>query len=223
MSEMDRRGFIGRGLRLGASAAVAGAVPACIRNPEPEPVPPPPPPPPPPAVDDSEQREAAAARLCDQAMAAMEAGDFTTARELLERAVNDYPGTTCAESAPADIERAMAGEAIVARIHFDYNESAITDAAAAILQDKADALRDRPDIRLRVEGHCDERETLEYNQELDLRRAQAAVDYLSNLGLDAARFDIVTFEEEIPLARGSNESTWRQNRRCEFAITDGEV
>lgn len=196
---------------------------ACSGNPEPEPVPPPPPPPPPPAVDDSAEREAAAARLCDQAMAAMEAGDFTTARELLERAVNSYPGTTCAESAPANIERAMAGEAIVARIHFDYNESAITDAAAAILQDKADALRDRSGIRLRVEGHCDERGSLEYNQALGLRRAQAAVDYLSSLGLDADRFDVVTFGEEMPLARGSNESAWRQNRRGEFVITDGDI
>ncbi len=196
---------------------------ACSGNPEPEPVPPPPPPPPPPAVDDGAEREAAAARLCDQAMAAMEAGDFTTARELLERAVSDYPGTTCAESAPADIERAMAGEAIVARIHFDYNESAITDDAAAILQSKADALRDRSDIRLRVEGHCDERGSLEYNQALGLRRAQAAVDYLSSLGLDADRFDVVTFGEEMPLARGSNESAWRQNRRGEFVITDGDI
>jgi len=174
-------------------------------------------------VDDSEAREAAAARLCDQAMAAMREGDFTTARELLERAVNDYPGTTCAESAPADIERAMDGEAIVARIHFDYNESAITDAAAAILQSKADALRDRSDIQLRVEGHCDERGSLEYNQALGLRRAQAAVDYLSSLGLDADRFDVVTFGEEMPLARGSNESAWRQNRRGEFVITDGDI
>ena len=196
---------------------------ACSGNPEPEPVPPPPPPPPPPAVDDSAEREAAAAELCARAMAAMEEGDFTTARELLERAVSDYPGTTCAESAPADLERAMAGEAIVARIHFDYNESAITDAAAAILQSKADALRDRSDIRLRVEGHCDERGSLEYNQALGLRRAQAAVDYLSSLGLDADRFDVVTFGEEMPLARGSNESAWRQNRRGEFVITDGDI
>lgn len=196
---------------------------ACSGNPEPEPVPPPPPPPPPPAVDDSAEREAAAARLCDQAMAAMEEGDYATARRLLEQAVSDYPGTTCAESAPADIERAMDGEAIVARIHFDYNESAITDAAAAILQSKADALRDRSGIRLRVEGHCDERGSLEYNQALGLRRAQAAVDYLSNLGLDASRFDVVTFGEEMPLARGSNESAWRQNRRGEFVITDGDI
>ena len=117
----------------------------------------------------------------------------------------------------------MDGEAIVARIHFDYNESAITDAAAAILQSKADALRDRSGIRLRVEGHCDERGSLEYNQALGLRRAQAAVDYLSNLGLDASRFDVVTFGEEMPLARGSNESAWRQNRRGEFVITDGDI
>ena len=196
---------------------------ACSGNPEPEPVPPPPPPPPPPAVDDSAQREAAASRICDAAMAAMQAGNYTEARELLERAVRDYPGTTCAESAPADIERAMAGEAIVARIHFDYNMSDITDASAAVLQRKAEALRAYPDIRLRIEGHCDERGSLEYNQALGMRRAQSAMDYLGTLGIDASRLDVVTFGEERPLARGSNESAWRQNRRDEFVITDGDI
>lgn len=209
--------------RFAPMLLVALLATACSGNPEPEPVPPPPPPPPPSAVDDSAEREAAAARLCDRAMAAMEEGDYATARRLLEQAVSDYPGTTCAESAPADIERAVDGEAIVARIHFDYNESAITDAAAAILQSKADALRDRSSIRLRIEGHCDERGSLEYNQALGLRRAQSTIDYLSSLGMDAGRFDIVTFGEEMPLARGSNESAWRQNRRAEFVITDGDI
>ncbi len=196
---------------------------ACSGNPEPEPVPPPPPPPPPPAVDDSARREAAANRICDRAMAALEAGDYATARQLLEQVVNDYPGTTCADSAPAQIERAMAGEAITARIHFDYNEAAITDAAAGVLQRKADALQAHSGVRLRIEGHCDERGSLEYNQALGMRRAQAAVEYLTSLGVDASRFDVVTFGEEMPLARGSNESAWRQNRRDEFVITDGGI
>ncbi|WP_419948195.1 OmpA family protein [Candidatus Palauibacter sp.] len=156
-------------------------------------------------------------------MDAMQAGDYTQARELLEQVVRDYPGTTCAESAPADIERAMAGEAIVARIHFDYNMSSITDESAAVLQRKAEALRAYPDIRLRIEGHCDERGSLEYNQALGMRRAQAAMDYLGTLGIDASRLDVVTFGEERPLARGSNESAWRQNRRDEFVITDGDI
>ena len=208
--------------RIAPILFVALLTAACSGNPEPEPVPPPPPPPPPPVVDDdSARREAAAARICDRAMAAMEEGDFTTARQLLEQVVNDYPGTTCAESAPARIERAAAGEAIVARIHFDYNMSDITDESAAILQRKADALRNRPGIRLRIEGHCDERGSLEYNQALGMRRAQAAVEYLTSLGLDAGRFDVVTFGEERPLATGSNESSWRQNRRDEFVIAAG--
>lgn len=196
---------------------------ACSGNPEPEPVPPPPPPPAAPPPDDSARLEAAAARICERAADAMASGDYTTARELLEQVVRDYPGTTCADSAPAQIERAMLGEAIVARIHFDYNVADITDAAAGILQRKAEALRSRPGIRLRIEGHCDERGSLEYNQALGLRRAQAAMEYLGSLGIDAGRLDVVTFGEERPLARGSNESAWRQNRRGEFVITDGDI
>ena len=196
---------------------------ACSGNPEPEPVPPPPPPPPAPVVDDGAEREREAAQLCERAMAAMQSGDYTTARELLEQAVRDYEGTTCAESASGEIERAAAGEAIVARIHFDYNMADITDASVPVLQAKAEALRAYPDIRLRIEGHCDERGSLEYNQALGMRRAQAAMEYLGTLGIDAGRLDVVTFGEERPLATGSNESAWRQNRRDEFVITDGDI
>lgn len=197
---------------------------ACGGNPPPEPVQTaPPPPPPPPAVDDSAQREAAASRICDRAMAAMEAGDYATARELLEQVVRDYAGTTCAESAPAQIARATTLEALTARIHFDFNLAEISDEAAAILQAKAEAMRAHPDVRLRIEGHCDERGSLEYNQALGMRRARAARQYLSTLGLDVSRLEVVTFGEERPLARGSSESAWRQNRRGEFIITAGDI
>lgn len=212
------------GYRFAPVLVIALLAAACSGNPEPEPVPPPPPPPPPPTVvDDGPRREAAADRICERAMAAMQSRDYTTARELLEQVVRDYPGTTCADSAPAEIERAMAGEAIVARVHFDYNVADITDDAAGTLQRKADVLRAYPEIRLRIEGHCDERGSLEYNQALGLRRAQAAMEYLGSLGIDAGRLDVVTFGEEQPLATGSNESAWRQNRRGEFVITDGDI
>lgn len=198
---------------------------ACSGNPEPEPVQPAPQPqaPPPPPPDDGAQREAAASRICDRAEAAMESGDYATARQLLEQVVRDYPGTTCAESAPGQIERATTMEALTARIHFDFNLASITDQAAAVLQRKADALRAHPDVTLTIEGHCDERGSLEYNQALGMRRARAAMQYLTSLGLDGSRFRAVTFGEERPLSTGSNESVWRQNRRGEFEVTAGDI
>lgn len=198
----------------------------CSGNPEPEMMDPEPemtPPPPPPADDAAAEREAVAARLCDRAAAAMEAGDYRTARELLEQVVRDYPGTECARTAPAEIERAATLEALTARIHFEFNRAQITDEAAAVLQRKAEALQAHPDVTLTIEGHCDERGSLEYNQALGLRRAQAAAEYLETLGISRSRLRLVSFGEERPLQMGSNESAWAQNRRDEFVITAGDI
>jgi peptidoglycan-associated lipoprotein len=173
-------------------------------------------------VDDSAEREAAASRLCDRATSAMQSGDYSTAADILQQVLRDYPGTECARTAPDAIARARAGVAISARIHFDFNLAQITDEAAGVLRDKADALRAFPDVMITIEGHCDERGSLEYNQALGLRRAQAASAYLVSLGMDESRFRVVTYGEERPLASGSGEGAWRQNRRDEFVITSGE-
>ncbi len=198
----------------------------CSGNPDPQPVEPEPtmtPPPPPPPPDDSAEREAIAERLCDRAAAAMQAGDYRTAMELLRQAVREYPGTECARNAPDEIARAEALDAITARIHFEFNLARITDESAAVLQRKAEVLKQHPDVMVTIEGHCDERGSLEYNQALGMRRAQAAKAYLVSLGLDESRFRVVSFGEERPLVMGSNEAAWAQNRRDEFVITAGDL
>lgn len=196
---------------------------ACSGNPEPQPVEPDPVPqsPPPPPDDGAARAEAAATRLCERAEAAMQSGDYQTARAVLEQVLRDYPGTTCASTARDGIERATTMEALTARIHFDFNLATITDEAAAVLQRKAEVLRANPGVTLTIEGHCDERGSLEYNQALGMRRARAAQQYLISLGLDGSRFRVVTFGEERPLAPGANESAWAQNRRDEFVISGG--
>ncbi|MDH3734083.1 MAG: OmpA family protein [Gemmatimonadota bacterium] len=197
----------------------------CSGNPEPEPVEPAaqPAPPPPPPVDDTAEREAAADRLCARAEAAMEAGDFQTAADILRQVLREYPGTECAALAPDRIARAEAAAAITARIHFDFDLAEITDQAAAVLRDKAEALRQYPDVMLTIEGHCDERGSAEYNLALGMRRAQAAIAYLVSLGLDDGRFRPVTYGEERPIGGGSNESAWGLDRRGEFVITAGDL
>jgi peptidoglycan-associated lipoprotein len=197
----------------------------CSGNPPPEPVPAEPAAttPPPLPRDDAAEREAAASRICDRATAAMEAGDYSTARQLLQQVLRDYPGTSCAERAPGELRRAETMEALTARIHFEFNLATITDESAAVLQRKADALRANPNVMITIEGHCDERGSLEYNQALGMRRAQAARAYLVSLGLAESRFRVVTFGEERPLSMGSNEGAWRQNRRDEFVITAGDI
>ncbi|MGH7541265.1 MAG: peptidoglycan-associated lipoprotein Pal [Gemmatimonadota bacterium] len=213
-------------LVAGAFLILSVAVTACSRNPPPEPAPVPDTTTATPSADtasDAARREAEANRLCERALAAMESGDYQTARELLQQVVRDYPGTECAGRAPAELERANVLEAITARIHFEFDMWRITNDAAAVLQRKAEALRAHPSVQLTIEGHCDERGSLEYNQALGLRRAEEAKQYLVNLGLDTARFRTVSYGEERPLQAASDEAAWAQNRRAEFAIVAGEI
>jgi peptidoglycan-associated lipoprotein len=111
-------------------------------------------------------------------------------------------------------ERAMAS--IQAPIYFDFDRSELKPEAREVLNQKAEAMRQYPDIRIRIEGHCDERGTVEYNLALGERRAEAARAYLIDLGIDPDRMTTVSYGEERPAVPESNEAAWAQNRRDEF-------
>lgn len=170
--------------------------------------------------DDEAAREEAARRLCERAQAALEAGNYDTARELLRQAQREYPGTSCARVADERIERVDAVQTVRERIHFEFDRSRITDEAAAVLQRKAEVLRRYPDLELTIEGHCDERGSLEYNQALGMRRSESTRRYLATLGVNVERFRTVSYGEERPLAAESNERAWALNRRSDFVVTD---
>jgi peptidoglycan-associated lipoprotein len=111
-------------------------------------------------------------------------------------------------------ERAMA--TIGEQIYFDFDQSDLRSEAREVLSRKAEILREYPDIRVRIEGHCDERGTVEYNLALGERRAEAARAYLIDLGIDPDRLTTVSYGEERPAVEGQNEAAWSQNRRDEF-------
>lgn len=167
---------------------------------------------------DRERRETEARRLCEEAEAALEAGDLERARALYRRAKAEYPGTLCGNAADAQLEKVTAVETIRERIHFEYDRYRITDEAAAVLQRKAETLRKHPQLRLTIEGHCDERGSLEYNQALGKKRAEATVRHLVALGLPESMFRTVSFGKERPMIDQSSEWGWSQNRRSEFVI-----
>lgn len=211
---MTRQIFQG-GIVLVLLAAVA-----CGGNPPPEPEPAPDTATAERSPEDSlaRERERAAAELCERADAALREGRYEEARNLYERALEEYGGTGCAERATGALDAVEAAEVVRERIHFEFDESAITDEAAQTLQRKAEVLREYPRLQLTLEGHCDERGSLEYNQALGMRRAEAAKRYLVSLGLDADRFRTVSYGEERPLRTESNETAWAMNRRSEFLI-----
>jgi peptidoglycan-associated lipoprotein len=122
----------------------------------------------------------------------------------------------------AEAARQRARAVLTERVHFDYDMSEIRSDAEQVLRSKVEILRASPNVRIRIEGHCDERGSNEYNDALGNRRAQAVVDFFTNFGLDPSRFATVSFGEDRPLVRASNEEAWAQNRRAEFIVTAGE-
>lgn len=107
------------------------------------------------------------------------------------------------------------------RVHFDYDEANLRTDAAEGLARKVPILRANPDVRMRITGHADERGSVEYNLALGMRRANAVRDYLAGFGIDAARFEIGSMGEDMPLDTGGNEAAWARNRRAEFTVTAG--
>ncbi len=106
-------------------------------------------------------------------------------------------------------------------VHFDFDMSEIRPDMRAKLDAKARFLQEFQSIRVQVEGHCDERGTVEYNIALGHRRSQSAKDYLVSLGVSASRIDTVSYGEERPLDGNSNEGAWAKNRRAKFNVIGG--
>lgn len=103
-------------------------------------------------------------------------------------------------------------------INFDFDKYNIRPDARMILKRNYEVLQKVPGAEVLVEGHCDERGTVEYNLALGQRRANAARDYLISLGMDADQLSTVSYGEERPLDPRHTEEAWAKNRRCHFVI-----
>jgi peptidoglycan-associated lipoprotein len=124
------------------------------------------------------------------------------------------------EARRREAERNRVVSIISERVFFDFDRSDIRSDMESVLQRKVSVLREYPGIVFRIEGNADERGSNEYNLALGQRRAEAVRRYLLSYGLEAGRFSTISYGEERPLVRASNEQAWAQNRRDDFAITD---
>jgi peptidoglycan-associated lipoprotein len=106
-------------------------------------------------------------------------------------------------------------------VFFEYDRYDLTSDARTTLRANADWLKSNASARVEIEGHCDERGTNEYNLALGAKRAQAAREFLSTLGIPADRLSTISYGEEIPVCREQSESCWKQNRRARFVIVQG--
>ncbi len=111
---------------------------------------------------------------------------------------------------PQDFVRSVMSDTI----HFALDQYDIDSQSRAILDTQAAWLLKWPNRRITIEGHCDERGTREYNLALGDRRANAAKNYLAAKGIDPSRITTISYGKERPIALGSDEASWAQNRRA---------
>jgi peptidoglycan-associated lipoprotein len=116
----------------------------------------------------------------------------------------------------AVVEESPAVPFVLQNVYFDFDKYDLTAEALQTLADNARVLKAYPDARIVIEGHCDERGTVEYNLALGDKRAKAAKDYLVSLGVDASQVSTISYGKEQPVDSGHSETAWARNRRAEF-------
>lgn len=104
-------------------------------------------------------------------------------------------------------------------ILFDFNKYDLRPDARAILDRKVMFMSTNQNVRVQIEGHCDERGTTAYNLALGERRANTAKQYMVTAGVSAGRLGTISYGEERPLDSGHTEAAWAKNRRAHFEIT----
>jgi peptidoglycan-associated lipoprotein len=103
-------------------------------------------------------------------------------------------------------------------IHFDFDKYEVRPEDEAILKENAAFLKNNPKMRIQIEGHCDERGTVEYNLALGERRANNTKKYLVFLGIPADLISTISYGKERPLDKGHNEEAWAKNRRAHIVV-----
>ena len=135
------------------------------------------------------------------------------------------PAPEMAVSVPQDEPEAMATDdqlqtqaipVIFDKVYFAYDQSTLSEQARAALSNNAVLLQTAPELRVSIEGHCDDRGSDEYNLALGERRARAVRNFLVSLGVAPERLETISYGEEMPVDSNQNETAWAKNRRAEF-------
>ncbi|MBI2795088.1 MAG: OmpA family protein [Gemmatimonadetes bacterium] len=209
--QMSRRGMA---LALGAALLAA----ACSKKPETAPAPAAVPPGPTAGIAAATGGDSAArAAARDSVARAVAARD--AAREAALRKVRD--DSIAAVRALASKTAAELKQVLLATVYFDYDKSDVRDDTRAALELKLPILGANPSLRVRIQGHTDERGSDEYNLALGQRRAAALKRYFTDRGVAEARIDVVSFGRERPAAPGEDDAARARNRRGEFEILAG--
>lgn len=123
-----------------------------------------------------------------------------------------------AEQSMGTLEDQALSQFISEDIYFDFDSAQLLPQAQDILRNKADWLRNHPGARVIIEGHTDERGTVEYNLALGDRRAVSARNFLVELGISPDRITTISYGEERPADPAHDEAAWAKNRRAQFVL-----
>lgn len=104
-------------------------------------------------------------------------------------------------------------------VFFDLDRAEVRSDQREALEQNAGWLRKHAEVRIVIEGHCDERGTAQYNMALGERRAQTVTDYLVALGIQPSRVQVMSYGKERPFTRGHDDQAWAQNRRGHFVVS----
>ncbi len=105
-------------------------------------------------------------------------------------------------------------------VHFEFDKYDLDDRSKSVLKQNADFLKQHPNVKVEIQGHCDERGTNNYNLALGQRRADSTKRYLASLGISENRLHVISYGEEKPFCLERNEGCWWRNRRAHFMVAE---
>jgi peptidoglycan-associated lipoprotein len=168
----------------------------------------------------SRDQSSEAARL-EREREAREARERELAR-LREEELKKPTGGELEKSLVTKKEAGIEGEVFESKllkdIHFDFDKYDVRSVDEAVLKENAVFLKNNPKMKIQIEGHCDERGTVEYNLALGERRANNTKKYLVFLGIPSERISTISYGKERPLDKGHHEEAWARNRRAHIVV-----
>lgn len=129
------------------------------------------------------------------------------------------PGAVSSQPLPGTVQDFVIN--VGDRVYFDFDQAEIRPGARPTLEAQANWLQRYPDVRVRIEGNCDERGTREYNFALGARRADAVREFLSDHGVEPSRIATISYGKERPTDPGHDEAAWAKNRNAHTDIVEG--
>lgn len=145
--------------------------------------------------------------------------EVVTSEDIQKTADAKLGGQYASVNAAEDLTKKAVEKGHLYTIYFDFDKYSIRETDMDFLTKNAKWLGVNPRIKVRIEGHADERGETDYNLALGDKRARSIKKYLSDMGIQTERLDVVSYGEEKPAVDGHDEDAWSKNRRAEFVIT----